>query len=148
MKKLFLILIVSPFAIISLLFLGYILLFNLSFYNAQPPRAPKDATVHGQILLVPDCAVEKDAICESKPYETEVTVSYQPRPGADIAVSVANTMSDTEGRFTIPLRPSAGGVYHLQAKGGQSFPRCKSQSFTINPKDSLEFNIACETGAQ
>ncbi|MDO8559867.1 MAG: hypothetical protein Q7S23_02395 [bacterium] len=104
---------------------------------------PYDSGVRGTVTLGPTCPVMRDPPdpdCADKPYKTTVQVIAVGSPRSS---PFALAESDAEGHYQVMLPP---GEYALQPVGGSVYPRCGTQTVTVEPGVVKELNFSCDTG--
>ncbi len=118
-------------------FSGYLDLMAKSFTFT----AVSGSGVIGTVALGPTCPVERmppDPNCAPRPYQTTIQIYY-----AGSTTLLKSVSTDFNGRFRTELAP---GNYALEAKGGQTLPRCSVFSVTVKQNSFSESDIQCDTG--
>ena len=112
-----------------------------SVQESGQAKAPADSGIEGTILIKPVCPVERNPPlpeCAPKPYQATVAVKT-----ADGARDVRQFASDSDGRFTVALKP---GKYLVVPENGNPYPHARSQTVGVEPHKFAEVSIEYDTG--
>jgi hypothetical protein len=111
-----------------------LVLATCSIYNPTP----RGSGMEGQVLIGPMCpVVQQGQECPDAPYQATLTVFN--RGG----VQIAQTRSDAEGRFRLPLVPG-DYILHPESPDGVAF--ASDQAFTVATGAYTQLKVTYDSG--
>ncbi len=133
--KAFLKILLGVLGVLVLVALGYGLIIGASFMSLLPSfgLGQKSAEVTGYI------------VSNGEPYQADVSIQYRKFDGADWATNAGATTTNSDGYFSLPVKPSGSGVYYLNVTSVGEQSSCAFEKFSVSKDETVELNLDCKT---